>query len=99
MGTGWQSEFSLLSKFHSYAFFINKQILLQKNKNGLIKLISIGKISYHSTSTFHMNRTFNKGVRSKIAKKVSKFGDQTENFYLDTMFSTIVILQRNRALL
>jgi hypothetical protein len=79
---------------------------LQKNKNVLIKLISIGKISCHSPSTSHMNRTYNKGVRSKIAKKVSNFEDQTldktVHFYnlgLHTIYSTIVILQRNIALL
>jgi hypothetical protein len=35
---------------------------------------------------FHMNRTYNKGVRPKIAKKVSNFEDHAENFYSDKMF-------------
>jgi hypothetical protein len=30
-----------------------------------------------------MNRAHNKGERSKIEKKVSKYEDHTENFYSD----------------
>jgi hypothetical protein len=35
---------------------------------------------------FHMNRTYNKGARPKIRKKVSNFEDHGENFYSDKMF-------------
>jgi hypothetical protein len=60
-------------------------------------------------SDFHMNRTYNKGARPKIAKKVSNFEDHAENFYSDNMvhfynirfretYSIIVTLQCNRAL-
>ena len=58
---------------------------------------------------FHMIRTYNKGVRLKIKKKVPNFEDHAENFYLDEMvhfynigfhaiYFIIVTLQRNRAL-
>jgi hypothetical protein len=32
---------------------------------------------------FHMNRTYNKEARLKIAKKVSNFENRAENFYSD----------------
>ena len=58
---------------------------------------------------FHMNRTYNKGARPKMTKKVSNFEDHTEKFYSDkkvhfynmafhAIYFSIVTLQRNRAL-
>jgi hypothetical protein len=58
---------------------------------------------------FHMNRTFNKGARSKMTKKVSNFEDHAEKFYSDkkvhfynmefrATYSIKVTLQCNRAL-
>jgi hypothetical protein len=60
-------------------------------------------------SDFHMKRAYNKRARPRIAKKVSNFEDHVENFYSDKMvyfynmrfhatYSTIITLQRNRAL-
>jgi hypothetical protein len=58
---------------------------------------------------FHMKRTYNKGVKLKIKKKVSNFEDHAENFYSDetvhfynmgfhAISFIIVTLQRYRAL-
>ena len=58
---------------------------------------------------FHMDRAYNKGARPKMTKKVLNFEDHAENFYSDKtvhffnvgfheMYSTIVTLQRDRAL-
>ena len=58
---------------------------------------------------FHMNRTYNKGARPKMTKKVSNFEDHAENFYSDktvhfynmgfhAIYSILVTLQCNRAL-
>jgi hypothetical protein len=34
---------------------------------------------------FHMNRTYNKGAKPKMTKKVSNFEDHVEKFYSDKM--------------
>jgi hypothetical protein len=58
---------------------------------------------------FHMKRTYNKGAKPKMTKKLSNFEDNAENFYSDktvhfynmrfhATYSAIVTLQFRRAL-